>query len=201
MKYRPHWALLGVGAVIVALLFTYPFWRSFLKGRAPVAAFSAATDAQREVLAGMARTPGAAATTYMTMLTVVPAPTNEQPTPALPDAQVIGTGEFTELDAIHTAKGSVSLYRSANGDLLLRFDEFSVTNGPDLAVYLSGMAAPKTKEDLGGGGVPEFKVGPLKGSRGNQQYAIPRELTITRYKSVVIYSESLATVYSSAPLQ
>jgi hypothetical protein len=201
MKYRPHWALLGVGAIVVALLFTYPTWRKFLPTRGAASGFPAASDAQRQILSQMGKTPGAAATTYIGMLTVVPAPTNEQPTPVLPDAQIIASAEFGELDAIHTARGSVTLYRSANGDLLLRFDDFAVTNGPDLMVYLCGVAEPKTRDDLGGGGVSEFPVGRLKGSVGNQQFPIPRELTITRYKSVVIYSESLQTIYSYASLQ
>ncbi len=202
MSYRPRWVLLGLGAVIVLLLFTYPTWRKFLTGRAAVAAFAAASDAQREVLAATSRANrSVAATAYIAMLTAVPAPTNEQPTPVLPDAQVIRSGEFTQLDALRTAQGTVTLYRSADGSLLLRFDDFTVTNGPDLTVYLCGLPAPKTKDDLGGGGVPEFKVGPLKGSVGNQQYAIPKELPIARYKSAVIYSESLAVIYSTAELQ
>ncbi len=201
MKYRPHWALLGFGAIIVALLFTYPTWRNFLPTRGVSNGFSAVTDAQRQVLSDMRKTPGAAATTYAAMLTAVPAPTNEQPTPVLPDAQIIASATFSELDAIHTAKGSVSLYRSANGDLLLRFDDFAVTNGPELKVYLCGVSEPKTSADLNSGGVSEYPVAPLKGSVGNQQYVIPRELSITRYKSVVIYSESLQTIYSYAVLQ
>ncbi len=203
MTYRPRWAMLGLGAVIVLLLFTYPTWRKFLVGRASSAAFAAASDAQKEVLADISKKSGrdAASTAYVAMLTVVPAPTNEQPTPALPDAQVILTGQFSDLDALHTGKGNVTLYRSANGKLLLRFDDFSVTNGPDLHVYLSGAAAPKTKDDLSGGGVPEIDIGALKGSVGNQQFAVPAELKIASYKSVVIYSQALAAIYSTARLQ
>jgi Electron transfer DM13 len=203
MTYRPRWALLGFGAVIVVLLFTYPTWRKFLTGRASAGAYAGASDAQKEVFADISKKSGrdAASTAYIAMLTVVPAPTNEQPTPALPDAQAVLTGEFIALDAVHTASGHVTLYRSANGNLLLRFDDFSVTNGPDLHVYLSGNAAPKTKADLGVSGVLEIDIGPLKGSIGNQQYPVPAELKIANYKSVVIYSESLAAVYSTARLQ
>jgi electron transfer DM13 len=202
MTYRPRWALLGLGAVIVALLFTYPTWRKFLTGRASVGAFAGASDAQKEVFSDISKKSGRdpASTAYVAMLTVVPAPTNEQPTPVLPDAQVILSGQFITLDAVHTATGNVTVYRSANGNLLLRFDDFSITNGPDLHVYLSGNAAPKVKADLSGG-VPEIDLGPLKGSVGNQQFPAPKELKIASYKSVVIYSESLAAIYSTARLQ
>jgi hypothetical protein len=203
MNYRPRWALLGLGAIVVALLFTYPVWRRFLAGRASAAAFAEANDAQREVFFDISKNSGrdAASTAYVAMLTMVPAPTEEQPTPALPDAQVIRTGQFIELDAVHQAKGKVSLYRSANGKLLLRFDDFGVTNGPGLHVYLSAATAPKTMDEINSGAASYFEVGPLKGSVGNQQYEVPEELRIANYRSVVIYSESLETVYSTAELQ
>ncbi len=206
MRYRPRWTLLGLGAIVLALLFTYPVWRKFVTGRASVEAFAEANDAQKEVFSKISKDKeigrDAAATIYVSMLTkVVPAPTTEQPTPALPNAQVIRSGEFTEVDAVRTAKGSVKLYRSADGSLLLRLDDFSVTNGPQLAVYLSSAPAPKTRDELSSGGMPEFRVGALKGNQGNQQYNVPKELKVVNYRSVVIFSDALRVVYSSAPLQ
>ncbi len=132
------------------------------------------------------------------MLTVVPAPTAEQPTPVLRDAQAIRFGQFSDLDALRLAKGDVTLYRSADGSLLLRFDNFAGTNAPDLGVYLSGNEAPKLATDLDVTGASRFPVGPLKGSKGNQQFNIPKDLQLARYKSVVIYSDSLQLVYAYA---
>jgi hypothetical protein len=201
VRYRPRWTLLGFGAIIVVVLFTYPTWRNLLVGRSSAGAFDSADEAQRAALAALGRVNGdAPPTMYFAMQTVVPAPTIEQPTPVLPDAQAILTGQFTEIDAVRVGKGQATIYRSADGSLLLRFDEFSVTNGPQLKVYLSGSTEPKQKEDLSVG-APEFLVGSLKGTLGNQQFAIPKELAIERYHSVVIYSESLNLIYSFAPLQ
>ena len=201
MRYRPRWTLLGFGAIIVLVLFTYPTWRSFLVGRSSVGAFDAADEAQRAALAAIGRdNRDAPPTVYFAMQTIVPAPTAEQPTPVLPDAQAILTGQFTEIDAVRIGKGRATIYRSADGSLLLRFDEFSVTNGPQLQVYLTGATEPKQKEDLSAG-APEFLVGALKGTLGNQQFPIPKELAIERYRSVVIYSESLNLIYSFALLQ
>jgi hypothetical protein len=202
MRYRPRWTLLGLGAIIVALLFTYPTWRTLLTGRASTGAFALASAAQQEVFANMSKSNReAAASAYVAMLTVVPAPTTEQPTPVLPDAQAIKSGDFIQIDAVHLAKGRATLYRSADGSLLLRFDDFSVTNGPQLRVYLSGTQAPRKRDELDTAGVSAFPVGALKGSLGNQQFTIPKELKIANYKSVVIFSESLSEAYSSAPLQ
>jgi hypothetical protein len=206
MRYRPRWTLLGLGAIVVALLFTYPVWRKLMTGRASAEAFGEASDAQKEVFSKISKDKEigreAAATIYVSMLTkVVPAPTSEQPTPVLPNAQIIRSGDFTEIDAVRTGKGSVKLYRSADGSLMLRLDDFSVTNGPDLAVYLSSAVAPKTRDELSSGGMPEFRVGPLKGNQGNQQYNIPKELKVANYRSVVIFSDALRVIYSSASLQ
>ncbi|MEP7288784.1 MAG: DM13 domain-containing protein [Chloroflexota bacterium] len=200
MKYRPQWSLLGLGAILVIVLFTYPVWRKVLTGRAAQGSFPAASDAQREALSNIGKETSrdAAATAYVSILTVVPAPTSEQPTPVLPDAQVIRVGDFLNLDALRTAKGTVTLYRSADSSLLLRFDDFVAVNGPNLQVYLAGSTDPKVPADLDAGGVSRFPVGPLKGSQGNQQYSIPKELPIARYKSVVIYSDTLKLIYTYA---
>ena len=199
MKYRPRWTLLMIGILGVAMLFTFPTWRRFFTGRASQGAYPAASDAQREVLAKIAKSSrDIAATAYASMLTSVPAPTNEQPTPVLPDAQPIRTATFKNLDALRTARGDVTLWRSADGSLLLRFENFTVTHGPNLQVYLSGSAEPAQSTDLDSGGVSRFPVGPLKGTTGNQQYKIPRNLGITRYKSVVIYDDSLELIYTFA---
>jgi hypothetical protein len=201
VRYRPRWTLLGFGAIIVLVLFTYPTWRNFLVGRSVAGTFDDASQAQRAALAAIGReNRDAPPTIYFAMQTVVPAPTTEQPTPVLPDAQAILTGQFTEMDAIRVGKGRATIYRSADGSLLLRFDEFSVTNGPQLKVYLTGATEPKQREDLGVG-APEFLVGDLKGTLGNQQFPIPKELAIERYRSVVIFSEALNLIYSFALLQ
>jgi len=198
MKHRPQWALLALGALIVVALFTYPTWRRFLRGQAQAPAFQLASDEQRDALQKMRK--DLAGTAYVAMLTVVPAPTNEQPTPVLPDAQAIEGGKFAGLNPIQNTTGTITLYRSANGSLLLRFEDFKTTNAPGLVVYLCGTADVKTKDDLSKGAL-EVKLGPLKGSFGNQQYTtIPESLPLDRYKSVVIYSESLELIYGVAEL-
>src|ERR1700730_16715071 len=118
MHYRQRWSLLMLGALVVAILFPYPTWRKFQTSKAPTVAFAAASEAQREVFAQMSKdNRDAAATAYVAMLTVVPAPTNEQPTPVLPDAQVILSGDFIQIDAVHAAQGKVTLYRRADSSL------------------------------------------------------------------------------------
>jgi hypothetical protein len=201
MKHRPQWALLGLGALAVVLLFTYPFWRTILRRTTPVRAFALASDAQREIFLKMSDR-NIAATAYAAMLTPVPVPTNDQPEEVpLANIDASLSGEFIEIDAVHRAEGTVNLYRLADGTVLLRLEnDFNVTNAPGLNVYLSGAEAPLTKSDLSTG-APEFLVGPLIGSSGSQQFNVPKELRLERYKSVVLYSEPLNMIYSSARLR
>ena len=200
MKYRPRWSLLGIGAIIVLLLYSYPVWRNVFTGRTgSTGAYPAANDGQRQVLDKLAKADrSVAATAYFAMLTVVPAPTNEQPTPVLTDAQAIRTAQFANLDDLRQAAGNVVLYRSADGTLLLRLDDFSVTNAPQLTVYLTGSTQPLVPADLDGNGVSRFPVGLVKGTKGNQQFNIPKELNLAKYKSVVIFSDALQLIYAFA---
>ncbi len=198
MRHRPRWALLGFGALIVALLFTFPTWRKVFTGRSQTVQFALADAAQREVLHRMPEPDSALA--YSAMLTVVPVPTQDQPGAIPKGAQVIVTTDFKKLDALHLAEGKVTIYRLIDDSILMRFSPFKVTNGPQLVVILSPNDDPRTVKDLDGV-VSGFRVGALKGTTGDQDYIIPKELPLGRYNTVVIFSEGLQVVYSSAPLK
>ena len=51
---------------------------------------------------------------------------------------VLATGTFQGADSVHRGEGKALLVRLADGQRFLRFEQFRVTNGPDLYVYLSG---------------------------------------------------------------
>ena len=199
MRHRPRWALLILGALIVALLFTFPLWRSLFRAGELSVPFALASAEQRSVLHSL---PNAefAATAYTALLTVVPVPTESEPPAVPPEAQPVLRGQFQTLDAVHTGQGDVVLYRLPDDSVLLRLENFGVTNAPGLNVYLSGNEAPRTIEELGGA-VPEFLVGALLGSVGRHQFSVPRELRLERYRSVVIVSEGLQSIYSYATLE
>lgn len=201
MRRSPRWSVLILGAVIVLLLFTFPLWRTILRsGSNAERPFPIANEAQREIFLKMPDR-NLAATAYVAMLTPVPVPTQDQPPSAPLNVDASLSGTFVVLDAVHGGEGEVNLFRLVDGTAILRFeDSFKVTNAPGLAVYLSGAEAPITRSDMGSG-APEFLVGNLKGSFGSQQFNVPKELDLTRYKSVVLYSEIMGRIYSSARLR
>ena len=112
--------------------------------------------------------------------------------------QLIARGSFGSVDSIHRGQGTASVLRLTDGTRVLRFEEFSVTNGPDLFVYLSGNTEPRTSAELHD--VHAFEVAALKGNVGDQNYALPADLDLQDFKSVVIYCRRFSVVFSSAPL-
>ena len=125
-----------------------------------------------------------------------PTPT---PTPPPGVAVKLKVGEFMDQDSIHRGSGTAIIYRGPDGSLLLRLENFSVTNGPDLHVYLSPHANPDRGGQVRATGYVD--LGELKGNRGNQNYAIPAGVDIGIQQSVVIYCVPFSVVFSVAMLQ
>lgn len=105
-------------------------------------------------------------------------------------------GEFQDADNFHQGSGTVSIFQLADGSLLLRLENFTVTNGPDLHVILATGGSPTGRNDLG----EHIDLGALKGNLGNQNYEISAEINLDLYHSVVIYCVPFHVVFSIAPL-
>jgi hypothetical protein len=193
----PRWSILALGALIVVALFTYPQWRTLLRPQQAPRLFALASDAQREFLLRQDDR-NAAATAYAALIITVPAPAGVPTAPGL--SPLLG-GRFGEINAVHRAEGRVRIYRLTDNSIIVRLeDNFAVTNAPDLVLYLSPLDAPVSALELDSATVTAFAVGPLVGSVGEQQFTIPSQLRLERYRSAVIVSDSLDIIYSYAPL-
>lgn len=199
MRHRPRWTALTFGALIVLALFTFPTWRTLFVRPEEGVPFPL-TSPERRALLLQQPNRAVAATMYFSSLTAQPVPTEQQPAPVPSDAQVILSARFAPIDALRSARGNVTVYRLIDDSVLLRLDDLEVTNAPQLAVYLSSSESPQSIEELGGI-VPEFLVGELSGTLGAQQFVIPRELRLERYRSAVIVSEGLQLIYGVARLR
>ncbi len=132
--------------------------------------------------------------------TLPPAPTATAPPPtAMPAGPVVlGSGEFTVVDTIHKGVGTATIYLLADGQRILRLEGFSVTNGPDLFVYLSGHPEPRSAGQLHE--TADFELARLKGNVGDQNYVLPPDLDLEPFRSIVIYCKRFTTVFSTATL-
>jgi len=100
---------------------------------------------------------------------------------------LVKSGNFEGL-AGHYAEGLAKIIE-VDGSTFLRFEDFEVTNGPDLRVYI-------TKDGDVKNGVHLEK---LKGSKGNQNYELT-EIDVAQYDSVVIYCQPFGVYFGQAQL-
>ncbi len=120
-----------------------------------------------------------------------PAPT-ATPVPSAPGPGVISEGAFRDGEPGHTGSGTARIIRDAEGQLFLRFEGFSVTNGPDLRVYLS---------TTDGYGNAPLELGKLKATDGNQNYAIPAGVDVSAFRSAIIWCEPFRVLFAIATLE
>jgi hypothetical protein len=121
-------------------------------------------------------------------------------TQSVDDAAVEGAemsaGEFHPLD--HAVQGRAVLIEQYGGGHVLRFEDFEVSNGPDLRVYLS--AAPATGNP--GAHDDDFvDLGALKGNAGPQNYDIPANVDLNRYRTAVVWCRRFAVGFAAADLE
>jgi hypothetical protein len=109
---------------------------------------------------------------------------------------VLVRGEFKSI--AHETKGTASIYRLADGKRVLRLTDFATSNGPDVRVYLVAAADASDDETVKKAGFLE--VGKLKGTDGDQNYEVPADLDLGKYRAVTIWCRRFAVNFGTAPL-
>lgn len=127
----------------------------------------------------------------------VETPASESMPPGVESGRIVARGTFAGADTIHKGEGTATVYRVGN-DLILRFDAFKSTNGPDLHVLLAKHPAPTSSAHIKEGYI---EVAKLKGNIGSQNYTLPKDINLAEYRTVVIYCKPFHVVFSTAPLQ
>ena len=105
-------------------------------------------------------------------------------------------GRFASLE--HDTSGHAKILRLGDGRTFLRFENLTTSNGPDLRVYLSEVPA---SDDWYAYGERFVDLGSLKGNLGSQNYVIPADVDLSRYKSAVIWCRRFAVGFGVAPLE
>jgi hypothetical protein len=104
-------------------------------------------------------------------------------------------GSFTDVDLIHKGEGRALLIENGN-ETIVRFENFEVTNGPDLYVWLTKSDQPTSKiESLG----DYIDLGQLKGNIGNQNYTTDKN--VDEYDTVVIWCKQFSQLFTYANLK
>jgi hypothetical protein len=110
--------------------------------------------------------------------------------------KVMARGEFHKAEK--AGSGTVTLYQLADGKRVLRLTDFSVENGPDLHVRL--IAADDAKNTASVANLDHVELGKLKGNKGNQNYDVPANVDLSKYKVVSIWCNRFSVNFAAAPL-
>ena len=117
---------------------------------------------------------------------------------AMPDMiEIVTEASGTFIDRSHPAEGVATVLGDGSGQRFLRFERFATDNGPDLNVYLSAADpdAPAGEFD------DDFiDLGDLKGNIGDQNYEIPADVDLSRYRTVVIWCVRFGVAFGAAEL-
>ena len=111
-------------------------------------------------------------------------------------AQVLASGNFH--DVAHKGVGEATVYQLGDGKRVLRFTNFETSNGPDVHVYLIASKDASDSETVTKAGFLE--VGSLKGNIGDQNYDLPSDLDVNKYRAVTIWCKRFSVNFATAPL-
>jgi len=98
----------------------------------------------------------------------------------------------------HEGKGTAGIYRLADGRRILRFTDFETSNGPDVQVYL--VAAGDASDNATVTDAGFIHLGGLKGNLGDQNYDVPADVDLDRYRAVTIWCRRFGVNFATAPL-
>ena len=126
-----------------------------------------------------------------TVIETLPATASVAMPAAVPPVPVkVRSGSFRGID--HRAAGSVNLYRSANGHVIVGLEGFDIQPGPAYALYLVPGA---DRRDRDGG----TRIGRLRGNRGTQFYDVPTNIDVaTRPWTVLVWCETFGVPVANA---
>lgn len=115
-----------------------------------------------------------------------------------PDTKPVVLSEGRFHGVAHEGSGMATLYQFPDGKRVLRFTEFTTSNGPDLFVYM--VAAADANDNATVKRVGFISLGTLKGNVGDQNYDLPPDLDLTKYRSVSIWCRRFGVNFAIAPL-
>lgn len=107
---------------------------------------------------------------------------------------VLAAGTF--VDGEHPTSGTASVLQLPDGSRFVRLEGFSTSDGPDVHVWITDQEAGGDfgKYDDG----RYLELGDLKGTDGNQNYAIPADADVTGLTSVVIWCDRFNVAFGTA---
>ena len=186
-RKRTLWLLAG-GAVVllVVALAVFQPWLLFVSTTVDDALPTVAP----QTTAASSATPTASASTAPTV----------KPTPSPTAPIVLAQGTFISHE--HQTTGTAKIIKLADGSRILRLENLSTSNGPQVEVWLSDQPVIEGRD-----GWFVFKdgnhlsLGAIKGNRGNQNYPIPDSVNLADYSAVTLWCARFYVSFGAAELK
>ena len=99
----------------------------------------------------------------------------------------------------HDATGNAEIIELSDGNKILRFTDFKVSNGPDVVVYLSSVNDANDNDTIKNSDY--ILVSELKGNVGDQNYELSPDIDLTKYNSAVIWCRRFGVNFAVAPMK
>lgn len=112
------------------------------------------------------------------------------------NAQTLESGNFHNI--LHPTKGTATVYRVADGSRVLRFTNFSTSNGPDVHVYM--VAADDANDAATVLHAGFIDLGVIKGNVGDQNYTLGSDVDLSKYRAVSVWCKRFSVNFGTAPL-
>ena len=121
---------------------------------------------------------------------------NEQFPTASAASNQLAAGQFHS--GAHETKGMAAVFQLADGKKTLRLTNFETSNGPDVHVYL--VAAQDAKDNDTVTKAEFVDLGSMKGNIGDQNYDLPANADLAKYRAVTIWCKRFSVNFGTAPL-
>jgi Electron transfer DM13 len=112
-------------------------------------------------------------------------------------ALAIESGTFYTI--LHPTSGTATIYRMGDGSHVLRFTNFDTSNGPDVHVYMVASDDAKDAATVENAGFVD--LGSIKGNVGDQNYTLPSDLDLAKYRAVSIWCKRFSVNFGAAALK
>lgn len=98
----------------------------------------------------------------------------------------------------HETSGMASIHELADGSRVLRLTNFKTSNGPDVHIYL--VAANDVTDNATVTSAGFIDLGSLKGNVGDQNYQVPANVDLAKYRAATIWCKRFSVNFGTAPL-
>jgi len=113
-------------------------------------------------------------------------------------ASIVKISEGNFHDGAHKTAGTATIHQLPDGKRVLRLTNFETSNGPDVRVYLVAANDASDNDTVTKAGFVE--LGSLKGNIGDQNYDIPADTDLSKYRAVTIWCKRFSVNFGTAPL-